>query len=156
MGSSVFLQIELKEKWYSTLNRWLSSASCKPERDHQPTMPLSSSWYHLARPLFRHYAHLSTWSFRFSLIIKPTFDSHETVRSRLVVIWRFIPLGSFTTESPGRFKGAWRKAPPQDQTVRISGNHNPPQHTANKARSFTIDESFKMNPIASIRCHKYL
>lgn len=71
MGSSVFLQIELKEKWYSTLNRWLSSASCKPERDHQPTMPLSSSWYHLARPLFRHYAHLSTWSHTSLSLLSP-------------------------------------------------------------------------------------
>lgn len=60
----LFLHVKKKSAVH-TLNRWLiisCSASCKPEHEHQlqPTRSLSPSWYHLARPPLRHYAHLST------------------------------------------------------------------------------------------------
>ena len=63
-------------------------------------------------------------------------------------------LGSFTTEQPGRFffflKGAWQKAPPQDQTVRIWDNHNPPQLISDQTLlSSPVNDSFYSS---ALRC----
>lgn len=85
----MLLHVELKEKPRPPSLIISCSASCKPEHDHQPTMPLSASWYHLARPLLRHYAHLSTWSFSRSFLIKPSFDPDRRLNR---VLWLFCAL----------------------------------------------------------------
>lgn len=145
----VFLHVKLLKSGVEYYNRWLiisSSASCKPEHDHQPTMSLSSSWYHLARPLLRRYAHLSTGSFPLSFITNPSFDPDKMVKSRLIDVCCFIPPRFFHNRAAWPFlKEPGRKAPPQDQTVRNSDNHNPPQHTANKTFWFTVNEPFRLN-----------
>ena len=154
---------------YPTLNRWLiisSSASCKPEHDRQPAMWLSSSWY---RPSFAlcsaNYAHLSTPSFPCSFITKSRFAPEHGVWSRLIAICCFSPPRPPPPPPPpprlfhnraawqGFFfflKGAWQKAPPQDQTVRIWDNHNPPQLISDQTLlSSPVNDSFYSS---ALRC----
>lgn len=111
---------------YFTLSRGLF-IWFKPEHE-QPAMSLSSSLVPTQLVLCSQTICVSVDQDPFDC--EPMIDSDRWWLSGFLSPFCDSFLSRFLLQpgSPAGYEGAWQKAPPQDQTVRISNDHNPLQH----------------------------